>query len=158
MARVEFYRVEAGKPIGVGQVLSTPFSIEHPVLAPGQYEFFARAFDDLGAPTDSARIGIEVIDLDGAILRRAEMEYADLSDASLIGATLTEACLINANLSGANLAGADLTGAKLDEAILTGAYLCDAILSGASLSGASYDENTQLPEGFDLARFKTNED
>jgi len=68
VARVEFYRVEAGKPIGVGQVLSTPFALEHPVLAPGQYEFFARAFDDLGATTDSARIGVEVVDLDGDIL------------------------------------------------------------------------------------------
>lgn len=68
VARVEFYRVEAGASIGVGQVLSGPFALEHPALAPGRYEFFARAFDDLGATTDSARVGVEVVDLDGDIL------------------------------------------------------------------------------------------
>lgn len=65
---VEFYRVEAGTPIGIGQVSSRPFTFEHPALAPGRYEFFARAVDDLGAATDSARVGVEVVDLDGDIL------------------------------------------------------------------------------------------
>lgn len=68
VARVEFYRVDAGAPIGVGQLLAGPFLLEHPALAPGRYEFFARAYDDLGAMTESARVGVEVVDLDGDIL------------------------------------------------------------------------------------------
>ncbi len=68
VTRVEFYRVEAGTPIEVGRVSSGPFILEHPALTPGRYEFFARAVDDLGATTDSARVGVEVVDLDGDIL------------------------------------------------------------------------------------------
>ena len=93
-------------------------------------------------------------DLKGANLSRANLSRADLREAFLIKADLRGADLIGANLGEANLGGADLTGADLSGADLTGADL-----SGADLRGAEYNEKTQFPEGFDLARLKpdTNE-
>ena len=61
---------------------------------------------------------------------RANLSYADLSDANLSGA----------NLSGANLSDANLSGANLSDANLSGAILSDANLSGANLSGANLSD------------------
>ena len=73
---------------------------------------------------------------------RADLRYADLSDANLSGADLSDANLSGANLSGANLSCADLSGANLSCADLRGADLRDANLSYAYLSGA---KNMYLP-------------
>jgi hypothetical protein len=107
--------------------------------------------------------------LAGAGLIRANLEGADLAGANLRGANLYGAILWGANLTGADLAaayldGADLTGANLVEANLTGVDLIRANLTGADLAGANLvmadltgvnlygataDQNTRWPDGFD---------
>lgn len=89
----------------------------------------------------------QVIDLDGADLREANLLAANLSEANLSGVNLEEAYLVGvklkgANLStavlnGANLVGADLSGADLHEATMYGVNLNATRLRGASLRGAS---------------------
>ena len=69
-------------------------------------------------------------DLNGAILRGA-----DLRDRNLGGANLQHSDLTAANLSGADLSGADLTGAQLGLADLSGADLTAADLASADLGG-----------------------
>lgn len=80
------------------------------------------------------------LDLSGARVMGDEYKGADLSGVSLRGA----------NLTGADLTGTDLSQAKLNGAKLAGANLTGANLTEAELSGASSDENTRWPEGFDV--------
>jgi len=67
---------------------------------------------------------------------KANLSWADLSQANLSGANLSWANLSGANLSGANLSWANLSWADLSGANLSGANLSWANLSGADLSGA----------------------
>jgi hypothetical protein len=98
-----------------------------------------------------------VINLHGADLRNAGLQWADLRHADLSGADLREAGLSAADLSGADLSGANLSGAffsraDLSRANLRGAYLDEASLGTqegtANLSGAFYDIYTSWPAGF----------
>lgn len=80
--------------------------------------------------------------LRGANLTRANLSYAalhgaDLSDAALTGTDLHAADLDEANLTRANLYGADLRSADLSSADLSGADLQGINLSRASLRGAN---------------------
>jgi uncharacterized protein YjbI with pentapeptide repeats len=72
----------------------------------------------------------------GAVLRRADLSDAVLSDADLRGADLSDADLRGADLRRAVLSDADLRGADLRRAVLSDADLRDADLRDADLSGA----------------------
>ncbi len=74
--------------------------------------------------------------LRGADLRRANLSYADLSDADLRRANLSYANLRGADLSDADLRRANLSDANLRGADLGGADLSDADLRRANLSGS----------------------
>jgi hypothetical protein len=91
--------------------------------------------------------------LSGANLRDANLSEANLSDANLRGANLSEANLREANLSGADLSEANLSWADLSEANLSGADLSGADLSGANLSGADLSgANLQESRGLTYAQ------
>jgi uncharacterized protein YjbI with pentapeptide repeats len=80
-------------------------------------------------------------DLRGALLKGANLIWAELSKADLRGAKLNGAKLLGAKLNGANLLGAELNeafliGAKLNVANLKWAELNKAHLSGAELNKA----------------------
>ena len=72
-----------------------------------------------------------------AILKGANLSWADLSEANLRWANLSWANLSEANLSGANLSDANLSEASLSWANLRAANLSGADLSGANLRGAN---------------------
>jgi uncharacterized protein YjbI with pentapeptide repeats len=86
------------------------------------------------------------VHMEGADLRGARLEGADLCGAHLAGADLRGARLEGADLCGAHLAGADLRGAHLE-----GANLSEAHLEGnedfpkpANLRMAFFDSSTNL--------------
>ena len=83
-------------------------------------------------------------DLVGADLRGADLRYADLVGADLRGADLSYANLSGADLRGADLRNADLRYADLSYASLYDADLSGADLSYADLSGAILDETTGI--------------
>jgi hypothetical protein len=106
--------------------------------------------------------------IEGAILSKADLRYADVYQAFVVkanmrnsklqGAILRESDFRNADLRGANLKGADLRqanfqGADFREAILTGVDLRDADLSNTQLGLADFRKadfrNTKLT-GADL--------
>jgi hypothetical protein len=76
----------------------------------------------------------------GAYLKEANLEGANLIGANLIEANLEGANLIGANLIEANLEGANLRGANLRGANLEGTYLRGANLEGANLIEANLIE------------------
>jgi uncharacterized protein YjbI with pentapeptide repeats len=82
-------------------------------------------------------------DLSGTDLRRANLEYANLSNANLSQTNLRHAILLQADLSRANLTDACLRRADLAEADLSHADLGRAILHRASL-GSSLLFNANL--------------
>jgi uncharacterized protein YjbI with pentapeptide repeats len=73
---------------------------------------------------------------EGAWLREAHLEDADLGGAYLTGASLRNVHLERAILLGAHLEGTDLGDASLEGASLRGANLQEAALGGATLDGA----------------------
>lgn len=92
---------------------------------------------------------VRLADLSGARVRNAKLRQANLLGAKLIGADLAYTDLVKANLSyadlsdaslkGTNLLGADLAYANLRNADLSFADLSTAVLGGAELSGAQLD-------------------
>ena len=92
--------------------------------------------------------------LDMANLSGDDLIRANLSKASLIGANLSEANLIEVNLSGTYLFGADLSEANLCEANLSGASLSDADLSGAYLAGADLSKANLIKANLSGARLR----
>lgn len=72
-----------------------------------------------------------IIELEGASLQKADLNYVVLD-----GANLCRASLAGANLRKAYLRGADLRYAYLREACLAGAHLISSTLRGADLRGA----------------------
>lgn len=101
----------------------------------------------------------EVLDLSGANLSNARLDYANLSDLDLSGVDLRNASLNFAYLQGSNFSEANLNGAyfsrsdlgvtNLSNAELKGAYLAEAdllqaVLCGADMSG-TYLYRTRLP-------------
>lgn len=98
--------------------------------------------------------------LQGADLRRSNLNEARLAGANLQGAILYKTILSGALLPKANLQGAVFTLTKLDGAYLKGANLQAAEsppnphelndrnnLRSADLEGASYDDDTTWPDG-----------
>ena len=81
-------------------------------------------------------------DEDGA--KRADLRYANLSDADLRYANLSDADLRGADLYSANLRGANLRGADLRDVDLRNVNLHGVDLSGADLNGADLDYS-ELP-------------
>ena len=80
----------------------------------------------------------------GADLSKADLRWANLSDAALAwcnldGAALSHADLSKSNLNQASLERTDLRSAILDGASLEYSRILDADLSGASLKGVSLD-------------------
>lgn len=97
-------------------------------------------------------------DLEGAYMVKAEIQHGFFIEAHLEGALGFEAKLRGAHLERSHLKDADLTGADLRDAHLTEADLRDvelgaadlrgADLSGARLRAATFDDDTQWPQGF----------
>lgn len=75
-------------------------------------------------------------DLRGSDLRETNLVEADLRGANLSGVDLSEANLYGAELSGAYFGGTDLRGTNLNNTYLNRAYLAGANLAGANLIGA----------------------
>jgi hypothetical protein len=92
-------------------------------------------------PLDFHELDLRGADLQGAHLIGARLYRADLGSVDFSGADLYGANLFNTDLTGANLAGADLRGANLD-----------AELGLADLHGATADQHTTWPDGFDPQR------
>jgi uncharacterized protein YjbI with pentapeptide repeats len=82
--------------------------------------------------------------LSGAGLRGANLVEADLREANLSRADLRETNLVEADLRGANLVEADLREAILTRADISGAYLREADLSRADLHGGANLVNANL--------------
>lgn len=115
------------------------------------------------------RANLQGTNLTTANLEKAVLAEADLSNATLLASNLRRARLMAAQLWAADLWGADLEMAELSganlrcaklsfthlhAADLTGAQLQEADLEGADLShaglyGATYNDDTKWPEGFD---------
>jgi uncharacterized protein YjbI with pentapeptide repeats len=90
--------------------------------------------------------------LSGADLVNTDLHAAELGDADLDKADLSEANLLYAKLGSARLSGARLGNADLRNADLRGAILADADLQGAKLDGATANDRTTWPAGFDWRR------
>lgn len=76
----------------------------------------------------------------GSNLSKADLNLADLNGAKLDGANLSEAKLSGANLGGATLSQANLWGVDLRMADLSGADLNGANLDGANLGRANLSQ------------------
>lgn len=103
------------------------------------------------AGADITNVFLENVQLERAILRRADLSNSVLTDANLRGADLSGATLHGtqlwfADLSVTNLVSADLTGADLFQSRLADAVLDGAIIKGVDFTD-SYLENTILPDG-----------
>ena len=95
------------------------------------YEEGGEPADLQGADLRSANLQVADLrcaDLQGADLRGADLQRANLRSADLRGADLQRADLLDANLRGADLQGADLRYANLRSANLQGADLQGADL------------------------------
>ncbi|SRR6266481_296321 len=84
------------------------------------------------------------INLEGAILRKANLYEANLEKANLKRVNLLGANLERANLKGADLRGANLEKANLYRANLDETSLDETNLQGANLEGATIKRDTYL--------------
>lgn len=89
------------------------------------------------------------VDLNGAVLRDAQLENISLNDSSLRDAMLVRTNLQKAFLLRADFRNANMQGVDLGGAALFGANFSGANLTGARLQGAFYDSTTRWPAGFD---------
>jgi len=113
--------------------------------------------NDVKPDLSEAELGgenLKEVDLQSAILIRANLDGADLESANFERADLRvthlrEACLNDAYLYEVDLLGGDLRGSKLRNAVLEGANLTSADIRGAVLTGAQlvgtnlYDANLE---------------
>ena len=88
--------------------------------------------------------------MDGASLKKAELESAALLQCSLVGADLSGANLSLATLAGSNLQDADLSGAKLRYTTVSGTNLSGAKLSKVEWTSSQFDERTVWPVKFKI--------
>ena len=84
------------------------------------------------------RCNLNLANLRNANLTHAFLEEANLTKASLWGANLSNATLWGANLTDARLRRANLTDARAQKANLTNVNLTDANLTGADLNIANF--------------------
>lgn len=124
-----------------GVILMTKLTLPILTVAATLFAGSASAFD----PDDLKRLK-ETARCNECNLRRADLRYTILYNASLRGADLSRADLSHADLTGANLRGTDLRYAILYKANLDGADLRKADLSYAKMSGAKLC-NTSMPDG-----------
>jgi len=89
----------------------------------------------------------ELINLNAAVLTRADLTGVDLRGADLTGANLFMANL-NADLTGADLTGADLLLASLAGSVLDGTNLTGVNLTGVNLTLAYWPQGVTVPEGW----------
>jgi uncharacterized protein YjbI with pentapeptide repeats len=82
------------------------------------------------------------VDLSGAHIPKAVLNFADLNGTTLFKVDLRGAFLVLANLNGALLDGANLSGGNLIGANLSGASPNGANLRGADLGGANLNGTT----------------
>jgi len=100
--------------------------------------------------------------LSGAPLAQANLKEAFLTEANLTNADLRNANLRSSALTRADLNGTDLTGADLTNASLAGANLENAIFTGAKLSGVEFTRDQigsivdKLLRSKNLEHIKTN--
>lgn len=85
----------------------------------------------------------------GAKLAGANLKEADLTNAHLEWAFMGTTNLLGACLKGAQMVGTELRGANLAYTDLSDANLEDTSLTWSRLRGATYNEKTLWPEGFD---------
>jgi uncharacterized protein YjbI with pentapeptide repeats len=110
-----------------------------------------------GAILVRAKLGRAVLteaDLEGADLTEADLSHAHLGQARAAGAVLRRAKLGQAVFDKTALQGADLSGATGKLAVLAGADLTDAILAGAALEQALFDEAVLVRADFRAAQLK----
>jgi hypothetical protein len=127
---------------------SSPIPPPLPQPPKGNVESILRTGGAPGQDLTAADLrGVKLIGLDfrGTMLNGAILRGANLSRSILRGAELRGADLRESQLVGADLTGADLRGASLD-----GADLAEAILLDTVLRGATYNTQTQWPEGFSV--------
>ena len=82
-------------------------------------------------------------DLSGAVLRDASIGFSDLTGANLRNVDARDAWFRESNLSGAILTGADFSKADFGRANLTGAQLSGVDLTGADLTMADLTDVTE---------------
>jgi hypothetical protein len=102
--------------------------------------------------TDADLTGADLsgADLTGANLYRTDLTGANLRGANLTGADLRRADLRGADLRFANLRGADLTCTNLTRADLSGADLINSELEYTNLTDTILDEKEQCRKGIVL--------
>jgi uncharacterized protein YjbI with pentapeptide repeats len=74
---------------------------------------------------------------------------ANFTGANLSGCSITAAALVGTNFTSANLANVNFSNSDLRAAILNGAVMTGATLTNARLVGATYNNTTIWPAGFD---------
>lgn len=84
----------------------------------------------------------------GADLRNAELHHGRFTDVDFTGAKLSGASLQSTFLRRADFTKANLKKCDLSCADLRGANLSSVDISSTNLEYATYDDKTQLPEGF----------
>ncbi len=111
-------------------------------------------------PLDLFKADLYGINLEGAIINRADLRGASLGEANLVGANLTRAFLVgadlhNANLSRTRLAGVDFSHANLNQAHLSEADLYATLLTSADLTNADLTRTNLQETYFGDANFNT---
>jgi uncharacterized protein YjbI with pentapeptide repeats len=91
---------------------------------------------------DLSGLSLVQVDFTGAVMRDANLQHADFSQATLDQADLSGANLSNAQMIQVSARHAKLVGAKLAHADFTQADLTGADLSKANLSGATFTQAT----------------
>ncbi|MFH1639018.1 MAG: pentapeptide repeat-containing protein [Chloroflexota bacterium] len=99
---------------------------------------------DLSGKWFEREIDLKELDLNGIILNKAHLLYAQLEETALFNAQLEEATLFNAQLENTILPGAHLERADLQHANLDGAILWDVNLEGANMMGATFSASTEM--------------
>ena len=100
--------------------------------------------EDSKKPTEEQLKELEVNEIVGVYLQKAELYRANLSKANLSEANLQEASLYGTNLRGAELYLANLQEADLEGANLQEVNLSRANLQGANFYGAKFTSETDL--------------
>jgi uncharacterized protein YjbI with pentapeptide repeats len=91
---------------------------------------------------DLSGLSLAQVDFTGAVMRDANLQHADLSQATLDQADLSGANLSNAQMIQVSAKDAKLVGAQLGHADFTQADLTGADLAKANLSGTTFTQAT----------------
>jgi uncharacterized protein YjbI with pentapeptide repeats len=88
------------------------------------------------AGADLTNADLSQTNAEGAVLTGADLSGANLSKANLKEAELSEAVLLHASLNGANLTHAYMLAAEMSQAELTNGIMSQSFMSGVNLKGA----------------------